>query len=240
MFGLGTIINVAGIVVGGILGLLFGKVFKESLRDILCKTCGVATIILGLSGAISDLINASNNNLGNKTLLVVVCLVLGAVVGDLIDFDGLIERFGNFLKEKTKSENDKNFTEGFVSASVAVSVGAMAIIGALEDGINHDITILLTKTVLDFIIVMSLTSSMGKGCIFSAIPVLIIQGLFTCLAVLIKPILTDMALLNLSLIGSILIFCVGLNLVFGKKIKVANLIPSIIFAIIIAYIPLGL
>ena len=114
----------------------------------------------------------------------------------------------------------------------------MAIVGAIEDGIYGDFSILLTKSILDFIIVMILTCSLGKGCIFSAIPVALLQGSVTALAKLVRPLLTDAALANLSLVGSVLIFCVGVNLVWGKKIRVANLLPSILFAIAIAFVPL--
>jgi uncharacterized membrane protein YqgA involved in biofilm formation len=113
----------------------------------------------------------------------------------------------------------------------------MAIVGSIKDGIYGDYSILLTKSILDFIIVMIMTGSLGKGCIFSAIPVAILQGAVTALSIFIVPIMTDTALLNLSTVGSILIFCVGLNLVWGKKVRVANMLPSIIFAVAAAFIP---
>ena len=113
----------------------------------------------------------------------------------------------------------------------------MAIVGSINDGLYGDITVLVTKSILDFIIIMIMAASLGKGTIFSAIPVAILQGGVTALSVVIKPIMTDTALLYLSVVGNILIFCVGINLVFGKKIKVANLLPAIVFAVICAFIP---
>ena len=113
----------------------------------------------------------------------------------------------------------------------------MAIVGAVEDGINGDISILVTKAILDLIIVMVMACSLGKGCLFSAIPVALWQGFITLLSRLIAPFLTDQALLNLSMIGSILIFCVGLNLVWGKKIRVANLLPAVLLAVVAAFLP---
>ena len=110
----------------------------------------------------------------------------------------------------------------------------MAIVGAIQDGISGDWSILATKAILDFVIILVMTCSLGKGCMFSAIPVFLLEGGMTLLAVLIKPLMTDAALARLSLIGSILIFCVGLNLVWGKKVRVANLLPSIVFAVIAA------
>jgi len=114
----------------------------------------------------------------------------------------------------------------------------MAIVGSINDGLYGDITILVTKSILDFIIVMVMAVSLGKGAIFSAIPVGILQGGVTALSALIKPIMTETALLYLSVVGNILIFCVGINLVFGKKIKVANLLPAIVFAALCAFIPI--
>ena len=114
----------------------------------------------------------------------------------------------------------------------------MAIVGALEDGIAGDWSILAAKAVLDFVIILVMTCSMGKGCIFSAIPVLVFEGLITVFAVFIRPFMTELALCYISLVGSILIFCVGMNLVWDKKIRVANLLPAILFAAIAAFLPI--
>ena len=160
-------------------------------------------------------------------------------MGELCNLEDKFEQFGEWLKNKTGNAKEKNFVDAFVTASLTVSIGAMAIVGSIEDGIFGDYSILATKAILDFIIILVMTCSMGKGCAFSAIPVACFQGLLTVLARLVKPLMTDAALSNLSLIGSILIFCVGLNLIFGKKIRVANLLPSILLAIIIAFLPLG-
>ena len=131
---------------------------------------------------------------------------------------------------------DQGFVNGFVTASLTVCIGAMAIVGAIQDGIKGDSSILFTKAVLDLIIITVMTCSMGKGCIFSAIPVGILQGSVTALAVLIKPLMTETALANISMIGAILIFCVGLNLVWGKKVRVANMLPSVVIAVIAAFL----
>ena len=144
------------------------------------------------------------------------------------------------LKKKTKSGGDGSFVEGFVTASLTVCIGAMAIVGAIEDGLTGDYSILLTKAILDLIIIMVMTCSLGKGCIFSAIPVFVLQGSVTALAVLIKPLMTEAALGNLSLVGNVLIFCVGVNLIWGKKVRVANLLPAILFAAAAAFLPFSL
>ena len=242
MYGLGTIINTGAIVVGGILGLLFGKLIKERHRDTLCKTCGVAVLVIGLAGALKGMFSVGENGSisSGGDLLIVGCLALGALLGEIINIEGGFERFGAWLKKKTGNAKDNSFIEGFVSASFTVCIGAMAIVGSINDGIYGDYTILLTKSILDFIIIMVMAASLGKGTIFSAIPVAILQGSVTALSRFIMPIMTDEALLNLSVVGNILIFCVGVNLVWGKKIRVANLLPAIIFAVAAAFLPFEL
>lgn len=172
-----------------------------------------------------------------QAMLVTLCLALGTLIGEIIDIERSFERFGEWLKLKTGNAQDSEFVNAFVTASLTVCIGAMAIVGAIQDGITGNWSILATKAILDFIIIMVMTCSLGKGCIFSAIPVLIFQGLITVLASLFKPIMTDLAIYYLSLVGSILIFCVGLNLVWGKKIKIANMLPAIILAVIAAFLP---
>lgn len=125
-----------------------------------------------------------------------------------------------------------------MTASLTVCIGAMAIVGSIQDGISGDWSTLGAKAILDFIIVMVMTSSLGKGCVFSAIPVLIWEGSLTLLATTIKPLMTELTMSYLSLVGSVLIFCVGLNLVWGKKIRVANLLPAVVLAVVAAFLPI--
>lgn len=232
MIGLGTIINVLAIIVGGILGLFFGKLLKKEAQDTLTVTCGIATIFVGISGAMEGMLTAEGSKIASgKGMFVVVCLVLGAIVGELLNIEGGLERFGTFLREKTGNSKDATFVNAFLVATFTVSIGAMAIVGSIQDGISHDYSILITKSILDFIIIFVMAGAIGKGAIFSFIPVGILQGSVTLLSRLLIPVMTDSALASLSMIGSILIFCVGINLVFGKKVKVANLLPAIIFAV---------
>ncbi len=232
MIGLGTIINTLAILVGGVLGLAFGRFFKESVQDTLCKTCGVATLFLGISGALEQMLTVEGNAVtGGGTMLIIGSLSIGSLIGELLNLEGAFERFGEWLKRKTGSARDKRFVDAFVTASLTVCIGAMAIVGSIQDGIAGDYSILAAKAVLDLIIVMVMTCSLGKGCIFSAIPVAVLQGSVTVLAGLLKPLMTETALSNLSLIGSILIFCVGVNLVWGKKLRVANMLPAVLLAV---------
>ena len=237
MNGLGTIINVAAIVAGGLLGLLFGRFIGERHRDSLCKACGLAVIFIGAAGALKGMFSVVDGKIVyGGDFLIIGCLSLGALMGELINIEGGFEKFGAWLKQKTHSTKDGQFIEGFVSASFTVCIGAMAIVGSINDGLYGDYTVLAAKSVLDFIIIMVMAASMGKGTIFSAIPVALLQGGVTALSVLIRPIMTETALLYLSVVGNILIFCVGINLVFGKKIRVANLLPAIVVAVIAAFL----
>lgn len=233
MKGLGTIINVLAIIVGGIIGLLFKNVLKERYQETILKATGIAVMFLGISGTISKMLVIQDGSLSSiDTLPMIISLALGAFLGEVLDIDHKIEEFGTWLKVHTGNAKDKNFTNAFVSASLTVCIGAMAIIGALQDGINGDYSVLLAKAILDLIIIMIMTSSLGKGCIFSFIPVGIFQGLVTCFAIFISGFVTNAILSSISLVGNILIFCVGLNLLWPNTIRVANLLPSLIFIII--------
>ena len=237
MFGLGTIINVAAIVAAGIVGKLFGKLLNERCQQTLSQACGICVLFLGIAGAMEGMLQVEGGSItSGGTMLVVASLALGALFGEILNLEDKIEHFGEWLKHKTGNAKEKSFVEGFVTASLTVSIGAMAIVGAIEDGILGDCSILVTKAILDFIIILVMTCSLGKGCAFSAIPVAILQGSVTALARVIKPVLTQEALANLSLVGSILIFCVGINLVWGKKIRVANLLPAIVVAVGMAFV----
>ena len=241
MLGLGTIINTIGIVAGGIFGVLFRKVLKQRVQDTLRMAVGVAVLFIGISGALEGILVVDNGVVSTRhLLLIVVCMALGGLIGELLNIDGCFDKLGVWLQKKSGSTGDNKFVEGFVMTSFTVCIGAMAIVGAIEDGISGDYTILLTKTILDVITVSIMTASLGKGCVFSAIPVFVLQYSVTLLASLLVPVFTPEALTNLSVVGNVLIFCVGLNLVWGNKVRVANFLPAIVFAVIFAFLPLGL
>lgn len=238
MVGLGTLINVGAIIAGGLIGLVGGRLLKPDHQDTILKCNGVAVIVIGISGTLSKMLVIDNNRIVTQgTMMMILSLMLGTVLGSIMDIDQKVENFGGWLQKKSGSQGDNRFINGFATASLTVSVGAMAIIGAIQDGIYGDFTILAAKAVLDFVIVLVMTSSMGKGCIFSSISVGVIQGSFTVLARVIQPIMTETALDNISLVGNILILCVGINLIWPKTIKVANMLPSLIFAVIAAFLP---
>ncbi len=235
---LGTIINSIAIIIAGLLGNITGKLFKEEQQDALCKVCGISTLFIAISGAMEEMMKVQDNALvGGGSMLVVISLAIGTMIGELVGIEAAFERFGEWLKIKSGNGKDAEFVNAFVTASLTVCIGAMAIVGAIQDGISGDYSTLAIKAVLDFIIVAIMTASMGKGCAFSVIPVFILEGTITLLAKLVSPIMTESAISNLSLIGSVLIFCVGVNLVWGKKVRVANMLPALVVAVAAAYIP---
>ena len=217
MIGMGTLINAACVLLGGALGFLFGKALKQRYQDIMVAGCGLSTIFIGASGALKYMLVIADGALATSgEMMLVISMCLGALIGEVLNIEHHIERFGEWLRLRSHSERDPRFIEGFTSASFTLCIGAMAIIGPMNDALYHDYTLLVTKGILDAIIVMALTSSLGKGAVFSVIPLVLWQGLMTLLAALIGPLMTEAELANLSLVGSVLIFCVGINLVFGK------------------------
>ena len=203
------------------------------------RSCGISVIFIAIAGAMQGMLKIDKGEIASgRSMLVVLCIAAGTAVGELLKIENGFERFGEWLKQKTGNSGDKQFVNAFVTASLTVCIGAMAIVGAIQDGISGDHSILAVKSVLDFIIVAVMTPSLGKGCAFSAIPVLIFEGLITLLARLIAPVMTDTATAYISLIGSVLIFCVGVNLVWEKRLRVANMLPAVIFAAAAAYLPM--
>lgn len=241
MPGLGTLVNSAAIIGGGLLGVVGKKWIKDRFRSILNVALGLSIIAMSVSGFVAEMLTVKEGGgFGTRgTYMVVLSLVIGGFLGELIDLDGKMELFGDFLKKKTGNAKDAAFTEAFVSASLTVCIGAMAVMGSIMDGIAVDHKILFTKAILDFVIIMVMTAAKGKGCIFSFIPVVLFQGTLTALSFLLKPLLNDLAMSNLSMVGSILVLCIGVNLIGDGKfrIKVANLLPAVVLAVAAAYIP---
>ena len=239
MIGLGTIINTASIIGAGIVGHFAGNLFKEEQQESVGRVCGISVLFLAIAGAMEGMLKPDGGALtATNTMLVVICVVLGTVIGELMRIESWFISFGEWLKKKTGNEGDRNFVNAFVTASLTVSIGAMAIVGSIEDGISQDYTTLALTSVLDFVIIVVMTSSLGKGCAFSAIPVFVFEGCMTLFAHLISPIMTAAAVANLSMIGSILIFCVGVNLVWDTKLRVANMLPAVILAVMAGLLPI--
>ncbi|MBQ3405313.1 MAG: DUF554 domain-containing protein [Oscillospiraceae bacterium] len=237
MIGLGTIANASAIVAGGLLGIVLKKALSERIQDTVMKATGICVMFIGIGGTMQEMLSLAEEGLiSGGSMMMIFSFVLGALSGEAIDIEKQLERFGSWLRRVSRSEGDSLFLDGFITASLTVCIGAMAVVGAIEDGLSGDYSLLLAKSVLDFIIIMIMSASMGRGCLFSAVPVAVLQGSITLLAGFIQPLMTKQAISNLSMTGSMLIFCVGLNLVWGKKIRVANLMPTIIFAVIWALV----
>lgn len=232
--GIGVLANVLGIVGGGLLGLGCGRLISERFQKAIMMACAVAVIFLGLTGTVKEMLQIGAD--GGVTLVGTNCmlasLIGGAVIGEAIDLEDRMERFGHWLQQKTSSGGDTRFVEGFVTASLTVCIGAMAVIGSINDRLLSDPSVLFAKTVIDAVIVMIMTSALGKGCIFSAISVGIFQGIIFLLAGFLEPIMTPAALKSLSAVGNILIFCVGTNLFGLPHVRIANLLPALVIAVV--------
>ena len=222
----GTVLNIVAIIFGGLAGMFGGKFLNEKIQQTLKMSCATAVIFIGASGTLSQMLKTES------TTLLIVALIGGGLIGEIIDIDGLFEKFGVWLRNKSGNDGDTKFVDGFVTASFTVCIGAMAVIGAINDRLLNDRTILIAKSALDLIIILVMTASLGKGCIFSCVSVGIFQGVITLFAGFLEPVMTETALNNLSCVGNVLIFCVGINLMFGNKIRVANLLPALVIAVL--------
>jgi len=229
MVGLGTIVNMAAIIVGGSFGMLIKGGLKQKIQDTLMQACGLATIFIGIEGTLSGMFTVTNGSIETSGTLLLICsLVIGGLIGEAIDLEEKMDHLGEKLKVLVKVQNDTKFVDGFVTSALIVCVGAMAVVGSIQDGLTGDTSMLYVKALLDGIIILIFASVFGIGAIFSALPLGIYQGSITLCAVLIAPYLTSTLISELSYIGSALIFAVGINISFGKKFKVGNLLPAII------------
>ena len=238
---MGSLINTISIIAGGLIGMVVGRAFSEDQQEALTKACGVSVLFIAIAGAMEGMLRVEGGQIASgKSMLVVLCLAVGTLIGELIGIEKGFVTFGEWLKIRTGNSGDAQFVNAFVTASLTVCIGAMAIVGSIQDGVTGDYSTLAVKSVLDLIIVAVMTSSLGKGAAFSAIPILLFEGSITLLAKLIAPLMTEAAIAYLSLIGSVLIFCVGVNLVWGKTLRVANMLPAVLFAALACYLPWAL
>lgn len=229
MIGLGTIINTLAVIVGGVLGLLLKKGIPQRMQDILMQACGIATIFIGISGTLSKMLVVNGDTIETQgTMLLIFSFVIGAGVGEWINLEEKMEHAGEKIKSLVKAKNDSQFVDGFVNVSLIICVGAMAIVGSIQDGISGDYSMLAAKAVLDLVIVMIFAATYGKGAIFSAVAIFVYQGSITLIAALCGSFASEVLISDLSFVGSALIFCVGINVAFGKRIKVGNMLPALV------------
>ena len=231
--GIGILANVLGIIGGGLLGLGCGRLISERFQKTIMMSCAVAVIFLGLTGTVKEMLRIGSDGVvmlvGTNCML--ASLIGGAVIGEAINLEDRMECFGRWLQQKTGSGGDTRFVEGFVMASMTVCIGAMAVIGSINDRLLSDPSVLFAKTAIDAVVVMIMTATLGKGCIFSAISVGVFQGIIFLLAGFLEPIMTSAALKSLSAVGNILIFCVGTNLFGLPHVRIANLLPALVIAV---------
>ncbi|MGN9165192.1 DUF554 domain-containing protein [Tissierellaceae bacterium HCP3S3_D8] len=217
---LGTVVNSLAIIFGSILGMILKKGIKEDYKNTIMDGIGLSVIIIGITGGIKS----------ENIVLVIGSIVLGSLLGEIIDIEGKLENLANRL-EKIMGRGDANFSKGFVTASLVYCIGAMAVVGALESGLLGDHQTLFAKSLIDGIAAIIFASTLGIGVLFSTISVFIYQGSIVILAGLLKDILTPEVILEMSSIGGILIIAIGINILGIKKIRVGNMLPAVFIPI---------
>ena len=226
---MGTLINVALILVGGTIGLVFKKAVNKNIEYSIHKATGVAVTIIGVCGILSNMLSVGENGKisSNGELMLVVSLFLGTLLGELLKIDDRLNRGCKKIEDKFKMSN---FSAGFITSTMIYCVGAMAIVGAINDGLLHDSGTLITKGIIDGITSVILAASLGYGVLFSVIPVLVYQGLITLLASSLQNVLTGELLTNICMVGYALVICIGINFLYNsrKKIKTVNMLPSLL------------
>lgn len=237
MIGLGTLINTLGVVAGSAVGLFLRRGIREGLQSALMSACGVATIFIGIAGTLQGMLRIENGGIETQgSMLLIFSLVLGSLAGEFIDIEKRMDSLGEKLKNLFHAERDGRFVEGFVNSSLIICIGAMAIVGSVQDGLTGDTTMLTAKAVLDFAIVIVLASTYGIGVMCSALAIFVYEGSLTLIAHFAGSFIGEELIANLSYVGSALIFCVGVNIAFGKKFRVGNMLPALLVPIVYAFI----
>ena len=222
---LGTIVNTVAVIIGAALGMLLKKGLPHRMADTLMKGLGLCTLFLGISGSLK----------GQNSLILIISMVVGTIIGDGIDLEDKINRLGRWLEDKFKGKNSKqvSIAEGFVTASLLFCVGAMAIIGSLQSGLQGNHEILFNKSMLDFVAAIIFASTLGVGVMFAAVFVFVYQGAITILAQWISPFLSENVIAEMTCVGSVIIIGLALNMIGITKLKVMNYVPAIFIPIIL-------
>jgi uncharacterized membrane protein YqgA involved in biofilm formation len=222
---LGTYVNVIAVIIGSTIGVLLHQRVPEKIKKIFFQAIGLVVLFIGISMALKT----------DNFVILIFSMVIGALIGEGVNLDSRVDRLGDFLKARLKSE-DERFSEGMVSAFLIFCIGAMTIVGAIEDGLNNDPSILFAKSLLDGCVSIALASVFGIGVLFSVIPLFIFQGGITLLAAHANAFFTDALINELSAVGGILLMGLGIHLLEIKEIKVVNLLPSLIVVLLLAYV----
>jgi uncharacterized membrane protein YqgA involved in biofilm formation len=221
----GTLVNTAAVIIGSSVGLILRRGLPERIKRIIFQGIGLVTLFIGVQMALQT----------SNLVVLFLSILLGAIIGEAVDIQSRLEAFGSFLKTKTKSKEER-FTEGVLTAFLIFCVGSMTIVGAIQDGLNGDSSILIAKSILDGFVSVSLASALGIGVMFSAVPLFIFQGAITVLAAFSRAFFTEILISQLSAVGGILLLGLGINMLEIKEIKISNLLPALLVVPIIVYL----
>ena len=217
-----VIVNTVAVVVGGFVGLLFSRAINEKTKESVFSVLGLSTLLIGIKGALNY----------ENIMVVIISLVLGTIVGEWIDIQAKLENLSKFLERKFSKDQNGKFAKGFITATLLYCVGAMAIMGSLQSGLEANHEILYAKSILDFFAAIIFASTLGIGVVFGGVSVFLYQGAIVLAAVWIRTLLSDFAVLDMNSIGSLLIIAIGLDLLEIRKLKIANMLPALLFPII--------
>ncbi|MFI3271754.1 MAG: DUF554 domain-containing protein [Pseudomonadota bacterium] len=224
IFPLGSLINAAAIILGGGVGMILGSRLPDRIRHIVFQGLGLCTMVIGLKMALTM----------NNALVVIFSIAGGGIIGEIVGIENGLMRMADALKKRIRTGNPR-FTEGFVSTAVMFCVGSMAILGPFDEGLRGDTTILMTKSILDGLFSVGFAAAMGLGVLFSSVPVFIYQGVLTIFAGFLQPYLSPAIMTELTATGGILIVGIGINIMEIKKIPLANMLPALPLAIVLAH-----
>lgn len=230
----GTLVNAVAVIVGGLIGLLLKKGIKESYTESINKALGLAILIIGLNGVISNMFTVENGKLKSSgELMLVIFLVIGTFAGELLKLDDRFTRFCKGIENKFKSDG---FAAGFINSTVLFCVGAMSIVGSINDGLTGDSSVLFVKSALDFVNAIIFAATLGYGVIFTFIPILLYQGGISLLAGVLSGVLQGELLEQICMVGYAIIMAIGLNFLLQKKFKTLNMVPALLLPVVYHYI----
>ena len=219
-----AVVNAIVVVLGGLLGLLLGGRLKEKHTKTIVAALGICTMVIGITGAVAT----------TNILIVIICLVIGTIVGELLRIEHYLDSLGDWLKSKVSKNGGGRFTEGFVTASLLFCVGSMAIMGSFDAGLRQDYNTIFAKSALDCVMAVTFAATMGVGVLFSGATVLVYQGALTLLAVFVEPYLSYEVVVEMSAVGGVMLIGTGMNILGLTKdrIKVGNMLPAMILPVI--------
>ena len=220
---LGVLINAAALALGGILGLLIGKLIPERLRGIVLSGLALGVIYVAITGMLA----------GQNTLVLILSVLFGALIGELLDLDGRLNKLGQRIEQRFSKKGDLPLAQGFVTGTLTLCIGAMAVVGSLQAGLTGNIDILLSKALLDFVFAIVLAANLGVGVVLAAVSLLIFQGSIVLAAQALYPLLTDFVVGEMTAVGSLLLLALGLNLLGITRLKLMNFLPAVFMPILL-------